>query len=340
MKKVINYIILITLIGVTTWVLINNNDLAKLPELIKDTNKNYLALAFLGMVLFWICDAYIINKMKKVLNIEDNFFQSLKSTMIGQYYSSITPFASGGEPAQIYSLVYKGVSGGTAISLFINKFLIYQLIVTFYCIFMFIFKFEFLYKETKLALSFVITGCVLNFLGLLIIIGLFLNEQLIKGIFNKLFKIGYKIKLVKDIEKAEENLDNSLKDYMESINIIKNNKKATLKLALATVLQLTFYFSITYFVYLSVGLRKVSYFNIVALQSLHYMAVSFMPTPGTVGASEGGFYMLFNTIFPKYTLAYAIILWRIIDYYFRLILSGVVTLIDYIYRKIKKASIQ
>lgn len=76
--------------------------------------------------------------------------------------------------------------------------------------------------------------------------------------------------------------------------------------------------------------------DIIALQSLHYMAVSFMPTPGTAGAAEGGFYMIFNAIFSKDIMNFALLIWRFIDYYLRLIISGIITLIDFISRKFKK----
>ncbi|MBU5313060.1 flippase-like domain-containing protein [Tissierella carlieri] len=336
MKKAINYVILILLIGTTLWILIDSNDLSDLPSIIKNTNKIFLIISFLSLLLFWICDGYIIYKMKKILSVDTNFISSMKLSMIGQYYSSITPFATGGQPAQIYSLVNDGIPLGVATSLLINKFLIYQLVVTFYAIIMFVFKFKFLYDKSRVALSFIILGCFINFLGIVIVIGLFLNEKLIKNLLIKLFELGHKLKLVSDIDKAIEKLNNSLADYMDSIKIIKQNKISTMYLILITTLQLTFYFSITYFVYLAIGLKRISYLDIIAIQSLHYMAISFMPTPGTAGASEGGFYILFKTLFPNKILSYATLLWRIIDYYLRLLISGVVTLIDYIYQKRKK----
>lgn len=336
MKKILNYIILIILIGLTSWILINNKDISNLPELIVITNKFFLLLAFLSMISFWICDSYIIYKMKKVLNIKGNFISSFKLAMIGQYYSAITPFATGGQPAQIYSLVSDGVEIGVASSILITKFLIYQFVVTFYSIFMFISKFRFLVKETRLALPFVMIGCMVNFLVLLTIIGFLYNEKLIKKIFYKLFALGYKLKLVKDIQKLEDKLNMNLMDYQISINRMKKDKKTAIILILTTFLQLTFYFSITYFVSLGVGLQKVSYLDIIAIQSMHYMAVSFMPTPGTIGAAEGGFYMLYSSIFPDNIITFAMLLWRFIDYYFTIMIGGLVTLIDFVHRKNKK----
>lgn len=336
MKKRINYIVLLGLIGLTIWILIRNNDVSNFPKLISNTNKIFLLLAFISMVLFWLCDAYIIYKMKDKLNIKGSFTSSFKLAMIGQYYSAITPFATGGQPAQVYSLVNDGAQVGTASSLMVTKLLIYQIVVTFYSIFMLVIKFSFLLAEAKLSFPFIITGCLFNLFASLLIIILFYNEVLIRKIFSKLIKFGNRLNLIKDIEKAEERLNKDLLDYKISINNMKKDKKTTIILIIATFIQLTFYFSITYFVYLAVGFSKARYLDIIAIQSLHYMAVSLMPTPGTLGAAEGGFYILYNSIFPKNILTFAMVLWRFIDYYFGVIIGGTVTLVDFIFGENKK----
>lgn len=336
MKKVLNYIILICSLGLTGWILIHNNDFSQFPTLIGKIDKGFLFLAFLSMIFYWIFDGYILYRMKKTLSIEGSFVSSFRLAMIGQYYSALTPFATGGQPAQVYSLSQDKVPVGKSSSLMITKLLTYQIIVTFYSIFMFIIKFNFLLTKSRGAFPFVLTGCLLNFIFLLIIIGSIYNEKLIRNIFSRIFIFGYRLKLIKDVEKLEDRLNLNLMDYGNSGETMRQDKKTAIILILLTFIQLTFYFSITYFVYLAVGLRKASYLDIIAIQSLHYMAVSFMPTPGTVGAAEGGFYMLYNSIFPGSVLTFAMLLWRFIDYYFTIIIGGLVTLIDYIYRKNKE----
>lgn len=336
MKKILNYILLIVSISVTSLILINNKDVSNFPELIISTNKHFLLLAFLTMVFYWICDSYIIYKMKATLGIKGNFSSSFKLSMIGQYYSAITPFATGGQPAQIYSLVNDDVEIGVASSILITKFLIYQFVVTFYSILVFVFKFNFLVKQTITVLPFVIIGCIVNFLVLLTVVGFLYNKKLVEKIFSQLFTLGHKLKLVKDIEKSENKLNINLKDYETSINRMKIDKKTTSILILVTFLQLTLYFSIAYFVYLSFNVQGVTYLDIIALQSIHYIAVSFMPTPGSTGAAEAGFYILYNNIFPKATITFAMLLWRFIDYYFTIIIGGLVTLFDFIHGKSKK----
>lgn len=335
MKKILNFILLIGLIGMTAWIFINNNDFNNFYELISSTNILFLLLAFLCMVLYWFFEAYIIHRMKKTLSIKGTYGSALKLCMIGQYYSAITPFSTGGQPVQIYSLVNEGVPVGTASSLFVNRFFIYQLVVTFYSLFMFIIRFNLLYNQAQLALPFVVIGCIVNLIILGMIFGFLLNEKFIKNLLGKSIGILHKFKIVKDIQKSEEKINKTLMDYKNSIEAMKDNKKTAIELIIVSSIQLTLSFSITYFVFLAIGLEEVHFIDIIAIQSLHYMAVSFMPTPGTAGAAEGGFYMLFSAIFSKRILSFALLLWRFIDYYLRVLITGLVTLVDFICRKKK-----
>lgn len=335
MKKALNFIILFGLIGITLWIFINNNDFNNFSELIQNTNTLFLLIAVLCMVLYWFFEAYIIHRMKKTLNIKSTYGSSLKLCMIGQYYSAITPFSTGGQPVQIYSLVSDGVPVGTASSLFVNRFLIYQLVVTFYSLFMFIIRFNLLYNEAQLALPFVVVGCLVNFVILIMIFGFLLNEKFVRNILSKSIRILHKLKIIKDIEKSEEKMNKTLLDYKASVEDMKKDKKTTFELILVSIAQLTIGFSITFFVYLALDFEMGHFLDIIAIQSLHYMAVSFMPTPGTAGAAEGGFYMLFKAVFPKKILSLALILWRFIDYYLRVMITGLVTLVDFVSRKRK-----
>ncbi|MTI48684.1 lysylphosphatidylglycerol synthase transmembrane domain-containing protein [Sporosalibacterium faouarense] len=332
MKKRLNYILVAFLIALTTWIILTSDDLAELPKLIKTTNKIYISLGLLCMVGFWVCDGAIIFMLKKMINIKRNMMKSFKLSMIGQYFSAITPFATGGQPAQVYSLVKDSVPIGKATSLLINKYIIYQVTVTFYSIIMFIVKLNFVYSKIKIALPFVMTGILINIVGLLFIFGIFFNPVIIKKIIVFLLNFGEKVRVVKDANKYKKRLDHHITEYLTSIKGVTENKMVAVKVVILTIVQLTFRFTVTYFIYLALGFNKASFFDIISIQSLLYMAISFIPTPGGTGAAEGGFFILFKVFFHGGVLLYAVLLWRIISFYFNIVVSGGVTLIDYIMR--------
>lgn len=329
-KKTINYAVLVILILITSWIILSNSELQNLPRLLLMTNKNYILLGVLAMFANWLMNSAILQSIAKIINTKFSFLKALKITMIGQYYSAITPFASGGQPAQIYHMKNDAFTIGKATSILIIKFIIYQIVVTFYSLVMFAFKLKFISSQISMALPFVVIGITISCLGIFLILSLFFNQKLIKKVLVFFLKLAKRLKLLKDLEKSQKKADHHLEEYMACINKIKKSKLQAIWVFVLTLLQLTFYFSITYFVYRALGFSQARFIEILAIQSLLYMAVSFIPTPGAVGVSEGGFHILFKVFFSKNVLVYAMVLWRIISYYLSILLGGLTTFIDHL----------
>ncbi|QZY56392.1 lysylphosphatidylglycerol synthase transmembrane domain-containing protein [Crassaminicella profunda] len=335
-KKSMNYVVLFLLIILTFWILIANNDFSRLPYLLTKIDKGYFSLAIGCMLLYWIVNTIILIDTSKMVYSQLTFKKAFKITMIGQYYSAITPFASGGQPAQIYYMTKDKICTGKGTSILMIKFMIYQMVVTVYAIIMFLLKWNDLSKDIAIALPFILTGICISFIGIFMIFLLFFNENIVGKIFNMILK---HLKKFNNVNNLERKLEEYLVEYTESIKELKKHRGVAIKLSCMTFLQLTCYFSITYFIYIAFGLKDASIIDIIALQSLLYMAVSFIPTPGTVGASEGGFHILFSFLFKENFLIYAMLLWRIISYYSCIIIGGLTTLLIHFKESKKKATV-
>lgn len=335
----INYAFIAIIIGITLIIILTSEGLKDLPELLINTNTTYLIIALFMMLGDWIFDGIILNIITRRVHGDVKFLKSLKIAIIGQYYSAITPFSTGGQPVQVYLMSKEDVSIPKGSLILFNKFIIYQMAVTFYSLIMFMLKLNFIFNNAKTAVPFVIIGFILNLLVLTGIILLFYKPECIKPIVLYIYKFLNKIGIMKDTQKYIDRLDKSMAEYMQSVEKIKEDKKTTMELLILTFIQLTFYFSITYFIYLALGLTEADFIDIIAIQSLVYMSASYIPTPGTAGASEGGYYLLFKPLFTSNLIIYALLLWRTISYYFRILVTGIVTLIDYIIRKKKKIAV-
>ncbi|MEY8302867.1 lysylphosphatidylglycerol synthase transmembrane domain-containing protein [Anaerosalibacter bizertensis] len=338
-NRKINYAFIAIIIGITLIIILTSEGLKDLPELLINTNTTYLIIALFMMLGDWIFDGIILNIITRRVHGDVKFLKSLKIAIIGQYYSAITPFSTGGQPVQVYLMSKEDISVPKGSLILFNKFIIYQMAVTFYSLTMFMLKLNFIFNNAKTAVPFVIIGFILNLLVLTGIILLFYKPECIKPIVLYIYKFLNKIGIMKDTQKYIDRLDKSMAEYMQSVEKIKEDKKTTMELLILTFIQLTFYFSITYFIYLALGLTEADFIDIIAIQSLVYMSASYIPTPGTAGASEGGYYLLFKPLFTSNLIIYALLLWRTISYYFRILVTGIVTLIDYIIRKKKKIAV-
>jgi len=174
-------------------------------------------------------------------------------------------------------------------------------------------------------------------IGLIILISvLFLNKNIFEKMIFWGIKIAYKLKLIKDIEHVNKKALDYFEGYYESLRIMWKNKVLFFKTAFFSFMQMSAYYFITYCVYRSVGLNEATPLQIMSMQAILNMSVVFIPTPGTAGAAEGGFYLLSRHYFTGGLLPFAILTWRLIVYYLNILISGMVLLYDYINKKLKQ----
>ncbi|NLW01487.1 MAG: flippase-like domain-containing protein, partial [Clostridiales bacterium] len=121
-------------------------------------------------------------------------------------------------------------------------------------------------------------------------------------------------------------------------SLMKGNYKAIFVFICMTAVQFLAFFSITYFIYRAFGLNTVQWVEIIFVQAFLYMAVSFVPTPGSTGASETGFIFFFKLFFPKNLIFVSMVLWRLLSYHINIVTGAIVILADSIRSLVKPAA--
>lgn len=338
MKDKKNIILLTILIAVTVYVFQKQVDLKSMMEIVKTISVSYLMIGLGCMLVFWIFEAYMLDMLVHKLSGKRKIWTSIKMTIIGQYYSFITPFASGGQPAQLYIMQKDEISASKGTVVLASKFIIFQVTVTLYSLVLALVHLKSLLMTSAQISTFVFIGLTINTVGLTALILIALNPEKLKVIVHKIIHFLTLVKLVKNEEDKDEKVDAFIEEYLEGVNQLKEDLPLTLYMFGLSILQLTAFFSITFFVYRALGLSGISAFRIISLQAMLYMAVSFVPIPGTVGASEAGFALLLGSVFQGHFLAAGLLLWRIITYYFGLVFSGGFSLIVYFLEGLKKSS--
>jgi len=338
-KKIINFCFIAFSSLVLIYILISNNDIVSIYEALKQIKIEYILVAVACLLLFWILEAYMIYKL--ILKFTDKkrgiltFWLSLKTTLVGQYYSNITPGASGGQPVQLYIMKDENVplSEGTAV--LVEKFLLFQIGVTIYSLILAVYKIKSLLEYTNGASLFIALGLIVNIVMVLSIWLLSIKPKAVGYVVGFILEFLHKHKIIKDLDKTRNSIDKFINDYELSIKKMKSNKILTLKLFVLTFVQLTMFFSITYFIYKSLGLSGNSIFEIICLQAFLYMSVCFIPIPGTIGVSEMGFIMILGSVFSKNIIGTALLLWRGVSYYFSLVFSGIFVILVSTFKKNK-----
>lgn len=156
---------------------------------------------------------------------------------------------------------------------------------------------------------------------------------------NILIKLLYKIKIIKDITKTKHYVKKQIEEYTEGALLIKKNLKVVFLIFLTAIFQISSMYSVVFWVYKSFGLNTFSFLDIISLQSILSIAVSSLPLPGAVGASESSFMILFRVLFPSGILTSAMLLSRGISFYAFIIFSGIVLTSTHVFIRRQKRDI-
>jgi len=335
--KILSYLFTLTILAITAYILASSSEVGILPALIKMTNLKYISGALLCMILYWLSETLIIKYMLSFFHSRQNFWKCLKISMIGEYYTQLTPLGSGGQPAQILIMSndYK-IPVGTGTSITVNKYMIYHVVVTVFPLVMILFQPWVIFRQSSFNIILIVVGIIINVMGTLFIFAICYNRKAVGKIVLAVFKVLHKFKVAKNVQPIT--LLKHIVEYKNSLNHFSKNKKALCIVTVLSMTQILALFSVTYFVYRSLGLSGATFAEILAVQSLLYLTVNFIPTPGNAGASEGFFYLIFAMIFPEKIILYAIMLYRLIIYYFNLVITGIFVLADYLAKRLNSGA--
>ena len=126
----------------------------------------------------------------------------------------------------------------------------------------------------------------------------------------------------------QKSIEKGLDEYSESSKYIKTHRREFIQALMKTTVQIVLFFMIPFFVYKAFNLSGYNIFTLFTMQSILFVATSGLPIPGAIGASETVFLSLYGAVFGEGLLSSAMLLNRGINFYWFVIISMVVVLIN------------
>lgn len=332
MKKSTKKALQIGYLGVTLLFLVaigfldpNLKSFFKNPPAISST----LLLSAIGCILgYWLTDGIIIKLISSFIYGRVSFAHSMRLSIIGQFYSAITPASMGGQPAQVLYMKRDGVPVGQATCIISIKFLGFQTgLCTFYLLGLLV-QGSFLFSKHQDIFWLTTVGFLINATIVVFILMAMLRTDKLKKVISKIISGLARIRIVKNKEKVQSHSEKIIEDFHTAVGYC--NKKAGRILAVYAVslLHHLCMFSVSYFIYRAFGLTEQTWLSLMTVQALLYVAVSFIPTPGGSIVSEGGFYLFFSLYFPKELVFVSLVLWRLITYYAHIVAGVAIIVCD------------
>lgn len=283
----------------------------------------WLLVAVLLMFLSFVAEAAVLRTLiEKKGEPKQPRWNLLRIPPIQAVFNAITPFSSGGQPAQLIALLQIGYEGGRASSVLLMKFIIYQLMVLINFILTMLVGFhevvvQFHGLAWLIAFGFIIHVVTIGTL-LMIMFYYRLTKAITKGFFHLLAKLFKTPKIQQWSDLAMLKIESF---HQESLQL-KREKQKVFKAAALTLVQLLTYYLIPYFVLLALHLSDVNLLTVFSMHVMIVMITSIFPVPGGAGGAEYSFKTLFSLFIPNASLLIlGMFLWRFITFYLGMILG-------------------
>lgn len=267
------------------------------------------------MALFLCCEAGATWSILRRLGCPQSFRRCVYYSCTGFFFSTITPSATGGQPAQVLAMNRDGTPAASGALDMLLVTIGYNTAAMGWGLFALF---------TAGGLTERLGGRV----GLLLGLGLAIFALLDAAMFLFLFLpgpakrllhgcIALAAKVYPALDRAalEEKADEHLAEYRRGADLIRRAPELLARVVGLSALQLACSYAMPYVVYRAFGLSGFSLREVMALQALCAIAVGYLPLPGSAGAAESVFLRGFLLVYGEALVAPAMILSRTLNCY-------------------------
>lgn len=328
-KKVVQIVIFLTVMLLTFYALFSGRDLGKIARAVGRMSPIYLIPAVL-LAIFFVCAEgcmiwYLLNAMRKKKN---SILRCIQYSFIGFFYSGITPSATGGQPVQLYYMNKDGnrVSDSTVVLMTVA--VVYKFVLVILGFGILAFWYRPLTRELNHYFPLYILGLSLNVILVALILGVMAFPEIIRKIALFFENIFIRLKIWKPSQNRQNKINGFIGNYQQAVAWLKDHKARLAAVVLMTFFQRCSVFVLTYMVYLGFGQSGSGAMKVILLQASVYIAVDMLPLPGAQGITELMYQAVFANVFAGAYLIPSMLVSRGINFYFLLILSLGVVLVN------------
>ena len=177
-SKKLNVIVLIIITILVLFFSLKDNFKETVTQIIT-MNIWYLLIAFLLLILFWLFRSYPMYCFCKKINKDFKYLSALQLTLRTQFFNAVTPFATGGQPYQIYFLKKVGIDYASSTGVVLQNFIVYQIALVILGILALICNQVFnIFSKVRLLQNLITIGFIINALVIVIMFIIAFSKRL------------------------------------------------------------------------------------------------------------------------------------------------------------------
>ncbi|WP_373213953.1 YbhN family protein [Ruminococcus sp. 5_1_39BFAA] len=328
-KTIFNLIFLAAVFSLTMYFVFRGEDIEKITAAVREADGRYLIVGLICVVLFIIGESVIIFYMMRTLGAKVKMSHCALYSFVGFFFSCITPSATGGQPMQIYYMKKDKLPIPVTTLVLMIVTITYKAVLVFIGILVCLFGRDFLRGYLGDFMWVFYLGVGLNVFCVTLMMTLVFAPGLAKWLMVKGLKIMEHIRIMKPRKERLKKLEESMDQYHDTAAFWASHKRIILNVFLITFVQRCILFTVTYWVYRSLGLHGYNIAVVSILQSVISVSVDMLPLPGGMGISETLYMVMFVPVFGKLLLP-SMLLSRGIAYYGQMLISALMTCVAHI----------
>lgn len=253
---------------------------------IKRGNPVWLSVAVFLMLCFIFLEGHALRIILKAFGYRKRRTECTVYSAADIYFSSVTPSATGGQPASAFFMVRDGIPAAVVtLALLVNLIL--------YTISIMIVGLLALVIRPSVFIHFNIFSKILILVGYLILallaVGLILlirYEVILQKIFGKLILILHKLHLLRRLDHWQNKLDKVISDYKKCVGMLEGHKKEIIRAFFANFLQRFAQICVPVAVVLAMGRSFDNAVSVWITQAFVTIGATCVPIPGGQGVSD------------------------------------------------------
>lgn len=293
---------------------------------IKDMNIILVTIAFFLVILYWIFRILTVHNLAHYFNKDYTLKEAMYLVVETNFFHAITPFSSGGQPYEIYSLKKSGMKLTEATNVSIQNFIVYQIALVLLGIFAITMNyFLHLFPANPLLQKLVALGFVINAFVIIILFLITFGSVVNHKIVESLIHVLGKLHIIKNPSRTLENSSKYLSEFHRGAKILLKDKANFIKLIGLQLVSLCVLYLVPLVLFFATGDYEHCNLLYAIITSSYVMLIgSFVPIPGGTGGLEYGFIAFYSNFIPNNLVTAVMLVWRFVTYYFGMIVGGLV----------------
>ncbi|WP_036609710.1 lysylphosphatidylglycerol synthase transmembrane domain-containing protein [Oribacterium sp. P6A1] len=295
-----------------------------------------LISAFLSMFGFILFEGLALQCLLNSLGYKTNLLKGLLYSAGDQFFSAITPSASGGQPVSALFMRFNRIPVSAITVTLLANLVMYTLSSFSIGLVSIIFMPDVLGNFDEISLAFILFGSLVMLTLTVIFYALLVKSSYLKRIGLNTIKFLHKIHIIKDVTRWNDRMERHMADFKLCSQMLHNKGSVLLLAFIFNLAQRISQISITPLMHLALGnLESVNLARLWIIQNLAQVGSNCVPIPGGMGVAD---YLMLDGFQSVFTKDYAYMLQtlcRSISFYICSSISGLIVLVGYIKQIIK-----